>query len=762
MKALKLIAFLLFLNSSIYVVKACSYWPYGEDIRFSLFSSDLGGGADMEALFYSTHYFNEYMSRSLSGPDENLEEWYHYFDGKFKREVIDELIYRVSYEKPTPAMYKNKLYVHFQNGSDADVAEYVMFAKRVEYILKDDFWTGKKMDVLASEQALDLAKKRTKSSKNEMLKLRYAYQAVVLAYYLNLYDDGEAIYTKYVATSKEESVLKGWAKLYYANMKYGSGSDQDDMYKGRLYAQIFEETRSKNQYIFQNFSKDESIIKQTYALSENNEERGAIIAIGAFRNPARALKQIQQLFQINPKTELLDILLVREINKMEDWYFSDRYTGYGTGIETTVWIEEDERFNFIDAENFESDKAYLRQVISSAESMVNSGKIPNKALWHTSIAYMAYMLEDEKKTNTQLKKASKENSTDFIQAQIKTIDLLALVRFEEKWDESFQHELYQSIQEIEDYKEEVYNYDRFVGQLMLAISRKYLEEENVLLAALFESKVSGDIYEAYTSWGLKSYQTFDLLNENADIETMEQFFDVWEKPNKTKLEAWLYADMKSLKWRFTDLLGTMYFREDRLEEALAVYETIPDSVWQVENYELHYHYKEQLDSNPFETKFTGSSPWDDRSVSYIKPEFVKELIRLKEQAKNAEKDRAYNYMMLGNAYFNMTYSGNSWYYTEYGWSSVSDQGSSGQNKDYYTGERALEYYKLAEEAAETQAMAAFCYRLQYKCYKIGPFETNQNFDDHRKYKERFLNRYPDHYENLKGCDHFDSYFAMWK
>ena len=133
---------------------------------------------------------------------------------------------------------------------------------------------------------------------------------------------------------------------------------------------------------------------------------------------------------------------------------------------------------------------------------------------------------------------------------------------------------------------------------------------------------------------------------------MDEFFALWRKKDKTNMEKWLFEGMEDWKWRYTDLWGTTYFRAGNLEKALEIYETIPDSVWKVDNYELHYHYAQELDANPFDTRFSRTGFNDDRSVTYTKPEFIKEILRLKKSLKEGKSEnRAYDYMLLGNAYF---------------------------------------------------------------------------------------------------------------
>jgi hypothetical protein len=589
---------------------------------------------------------------------------------------------------------------------------------------------------------------------------------VVLAYYLV---DGErviSIYDNEIAPLKSKSIIAKWAMFYKANMI----SDKYERY--RLWAIIFEESRSKNEYIYKRFPTEETEVNKILQKCQSNEEKAAVYGILAFKNPARAYDQIVKMVDLNPKTSLLNLLLVREINKMEDWYYTDRYTGYGRAI-GDYWYDDgsESRFKFIDEKNFEADKKYLNKIKDWAANMLVSKSITNEGLWCTSLAYMSFMLDDPADVNFYSSKAAKYDSDKVIEAELKTIDLLSLVKFNPVIDKEYQDDLFEKLNEIKAYKNELYDYERFTGQIMLAISRKYLENKNVVMAALFETKVDGGTNEVYEDWSSNAYQGFNLLNENAKPADMDAFFALWNKKDKSKLETFLFEDMAPFKWRYTDLWATTYLREDRLKEALAIYETIPDSVWEVTNHDYHYYYKQELNANPFETRFSTSAIQEDRSISYTKPDFVRELIRLKKEVKTNPKNNAYNYMLLGNAYYNMTYGGNSWYYTEYAWS-AGDGHREGRpesckyrddnkRENYITGERAKLYYELAEKTSKNDAFSAFCYRLQFKCLTLRTSFKAEEFA-RSKYQERFKSKYPKHYEDLGGCDRFNYYFDKWK
>lgn len=744
---------------------ACSWWPMGEEIRFSLFSSHLAEGDDISPLFYSAHLFNTYEVDEYNGPMENLTEWYNYFGGEFTIDEIDQVIYRYNYpkyswgstEKSKIDLSKNRLMIHLKNGKNPEAAEYLKFAIQLEEYLQRDVWGDKDINYDEVEKSLGYAAKKMEQVKDEYIKLRYAYQLVVMSYYLHKPDKVAYCYKEHVVTSPVNSVLKSWSQFYYA----ASLASMDE--KFYEWSRVFDESKSKCKFIYQHYPSDKSEVEGALNLCKNDAEKGAILSILAFKNPGRAQKQIKEIAALNPNDELMDILLIREINKMEDWYFTDRYTGYGTAIGN--WWSDEGLFDFIKEKNFQSDKAYLKDFKSMCEGIVKKQEISNKGLWYTSIAYMAYMLDDEKETDKYLKLADKFADREEVKGQLAVIELLHLVKHENEWSEKFQKKLMTGVKVVETFREHVYRYDRFHSQLMLAVSRKYLEEENLTLAALFETKVkSSDVYETYSGWepSNSGYQAFDLLNENASSADMDEFFTWWNKSDKTDLEKWLFSDMGKWKWRMTDLWATAYFREDNLEKALEIYETIPDSVWHIGNSELHYFYDYELTNDPFETNLYGRSYDSNWGRTYTKPEFVTEIIRLRDLLENSDKDKAYNALLLGNAYYNMSYHGNSYYYTEYSWSSYESDDYPRDQSYYYTSERALKYYKLAEELAPNEAYAAFCHRMQLKCKRDSYYKLDSWSEKVEKDWKLFANKYPNHVKKLLNCDHFEFYSNAWK
>ncbi|MFT4602283.1 MAG: hypothetical protein ACI857_002469 [Arenicella sp.] len=748
--------YILFLSSPL-VSNGCGWWPSGEQLRFSLFSSHMADLPDAYPLFYNTHYFNDYMADAYYGPTENLNEWFDYLGGEVSRDDIDRLIYSFALDKPMKGIENNELMKHFKAGKHLEASEYIIFAKTVEEKLDWDPWSDEEVDVLGLEKLANFGETKMNQTTDQYLKLRYAYQLVVIHYYLADADKSKYFHTKYVMTSAQESVIKTWSAFYQACNTSG--------HINRLYelSLIFDKCKSKTRFIYGAFSKDEAEYDKVLAKCKNDKEKAVVLSIQAFKNPGKALYQIKKIVNLDPSSELIDLLLIREINKMEDWYYSDYYSSYGSGIGQSCW--ECEAFKFIKEKNFKTDKAYLKSVLAYGETITSKETRLNRPIWFTSMSYMSFMLDDKKKTEkySNLAKGNRPNSK--VSGQIYMIDLLTFVKYEDGWGEEFQHELMTQLIEMDKFKADIYRYDRFKSELMLAISRRYLEKEEVVLAALFESKVKGEVTERHNYWDhAGGYQAFDLLNENASSKDMDELFELWSKDNKTVLEKFLLADLKPFKWRLTDLWATSYFREDNLEKALKIYETIPDSVWTTTNSDLHYYYSEELENDPFETNIHGKSYDTEAEFTYTKPELVREMIRLKSNLEGDGKDKAHAAFLLGNAYYNMTVGGNSYYYTEYSIGGYMGKINRDQSNYRYP-HRALKYYKLAETYSENDKYAALSHRMQLKCkYEIA--HESADWKEAEKKSERdwlaFLDKYPNDAPRLMGCDYLIYYTDAWK
>jgi hypothetical protein len=116
-----------------------------------------------------------------------------------------------------------------------------------------------------------------------------------------------------------------------------------------------------------------------------------------------------------------------------------------------------------------------------------------------------------------------------------------------------------------------------------------------------------------------------------------------------------------------------------LELAYKTFTEMPKDFWQKQ-----YEYKNFLNENPFFPKVLVSTK--ERKYDYVfnKADFVKTLLELK------KKNTSESYLKLAHAYFNVSYWGNAWMMTSYGWSSYMGDSYS----DYVFGKNRFDREKL--------------------------------------------------------------------
>ena len=749
----------LILLSNIQLTTACGWWPMGDEVRFSLFSQNLGGQDDMAPLFYSSQYFSDYEVNAYQGPKENLDEWAWYFRNKFTNEDIDEVIYKMSFAGDFVKYQRNPLFRHLSSGKSKEAKDYIIFAKQVELYLDYDPWNKKLYNVEELKALQQIAKTHAEfdSYWANDIQLRYAYQYITISYYLGDYSNVKLAYKLYFEQNTT-TVLKYWAMLYYANVQ---DSNVNRLY---LYSKIFTHAKSKCKYIYNHFTSNDSIVNLVLEKCKSNEERAGVLSVLAFKNPGPAKHQVKEIALLDPQLALLDILLIREVNKIEDWYLSAPYTSYYSGVYSNSYWDD---YEYIQEINLAKDKQYIKDFVTDCEYIVNKHSPKNKSLWLTSIAYLHFLLGNESKSETYLNLAQNEYTcTNEIKAQIKVISLLNLVSSSKNWNVDFQNELYDRLVDLQEVKENIYNYDDFKNELMIALSRQFLNKGNIVLAALFEGKNKGKI-DGYMDWREPKIQVFNVLDAEADSKVLDDFFELWNKPNKSKIEHYLLDSLDEYKWELTDLWATQYVREDKLEKALEIYKTIPEKFWtERDTFDMIYKHYGEFTSDPFESTFFGYHLNQKSDVHYTKPQFIQRLLDLKQKLKNREGNTAYTALLIGNAYYNMTVHGNSPYIVEYQmYRTISDE--YGRKRPYfYDNSRALKYYKIAEKLAKNEKFGAFCYRMIVKCVSQNELfqEYAYGYNDMKidpKIWTKFANKYPSHFNKLHYCDHFDDYANAW-
>jgi len=225
---------------------------------------------------------------------------------------------------------------------------------------------------------------------------------------------------------------------------------------------------------------------------------------------------------------------------------------------------------------------------------------------------------------------------------------------------------------------------------------------------------------------------------------------------KDKFSIWEYNVVQKDISRLYDLLGTKYIRQNKLQNALASFKKVADTIWTSALY--HYGY---LDANPFYTNYYNEhSKTADDSLKFTKTTITETLINYLNKASDPKiKNRAYYYFLVANCYFNMTQYGNSWMMRRYYWTRNETKTNLEDDTEYFKCNLAKQYYLEANEVSKNKKFAALCLRMAGRCeeYKI---RRNNNYKTINRYFVQIKKQYPEYYEDLiSNCESFNNYFS---
>ncbi len=736
---------------------SCGWGPRSEDIRVYLFHPSVNISGDLHPFFYSTIRLNRLWNLDTSTvPEENIDEWYNYFNKEYEKEDIKNLIYNTKLEKLTELADREDDY-YWHNGNDFghylkekkqyDVIDYLFFAKKVEILLNEgDPWYGNDYDIPALEKLITEGKTKVEETKDLMLKQRYAYQVIVIMRYLTMPDEVEKYYEQIFSKipQKSGSIIKYWALSHVAYC-----TQSDTMKSQMAFLDVFTNSTAKKVVAYQWLSLKYLDSIKNEVSPENHHK---ILIYKEFRNPGKSLEGLKKITEIDPNSENFNTLLIREVNKMEDWLLTRKYTKDDPAI--TYW-SNDSTITI----NYKADFKYLGEFISFMESNLRTGKVENKAFWELILAHLYFIYETPQMAISHLNKAEKLVETDDELTQLRITRILVSLLSSKNYDNQFETKVWNDLSWLVIDKKYNQEKQQNFTNLIFTLQKKYHDKKMYDKAALFMlyGLNKNEYYDFLISgrwWDFRDVLFY--LDKYATIEQIENFMQIVENKNKSVFEKFLLEDYKYEKDRFLELMGTIALRKNDFETAKKYYSQLPETFWEKGNY------KYWLVSNPFvfhayPQKKQNSNDYDIKNKFQF-VELLQEKIKQFNASKGSEKSKLA--VEIGNVYYNISFFGKSWFYVSYGkadmggrlaWTSFNTY----VNENYQHCTTALKYYESALKYAKEEdkpeilfVLAKIKYDSQYFTDEI--IEDQSLNDRYNRWKtpEKYYRDSADYEENI--------------
>ncbi len=802
------------------ISESCGFDYMPEDYRVAFFSPLVLGDAAFQPFYYTSEVINSTNSDFESDKLRNLKLWQKELGTSVELEDIDKILYAAEADEVLNAYNDDELELVFGGNTflkallkneNKAILEYLMIAKENEFInfATDDPWGLSTNEYEYEEESeesaatLGMSKRRNEISQkidkklknvsSDFLKQRYAYLQIINYRYGNELTKGLQIFEKYFKLD-DSDVITAWAIFHAAHCEKNKA-------KSNYYLSLsFDKCDSKKARCYLGFDKQE--VAATIKLAKNNYEKATIYAITGMNNPARKMDLIQKVYETDPNNYNLQGLILREINKIEDWLLTSKVTGLPKSISEEgdnffgyddydyvkdVWtkIKDNEaqmhrnevtwQSNFFNIKNYDKDLAYAQAFRTFLEKILQT-PTKNQDFLKLAVSHL-YFLDNNPKAALDINESVKGTSEQIMaQQQINKILLLPLV--EDITTASTKNKLYQSFEWLQGHLEQVNNPLRTISQLNLYISKMYYRKGDLVTAAFLHQKSS---FTGKHEWDGSSYYNsialFDRYGTIADVENAIKLLDkkeptafekyILKKYTTAELnyeskdnEGYVYGSWRAKegqeqealrKKALIDLQGTIAFRQDDLETALGYFKKLPTDYW-----EVNYEFKNYLTQSPFTKKFV----WDENSkeIKTNKVTIVQNLIALKKKAADGDVEASFE---LGNAYYNFTYHGNAWMMFSYGNFSteISEDSNVGYGvfsfypnskkyfDVYYGGERAKVFYEKALNNTTDKEMKAKAALMLSYCDAIKKSVNQKMAGTYEAFDKTYMKDWKNQYKN---------------
>ncbi|HEX3007970.1 MAG TPA: hypothetical protein VHO90_10180 [Bacteroidales bacterium] len=453
--------------------------------------------------------------------------------------------------------------------------------------------------------------------------------------------------------------------------------------------------------------QEENDWKECMALANNSRQQQVLWQLlGIYADPLRAMKQI---YALDPKSDLLDLLLVRAINQEEEFFASS-------------YKLADNKIN--------------SELLDFVKSVADKKNTTKPYLWNLGAGYLYTVALDLKKGETYLVKAESGAKNDaLVKDQIHIIRLIAKVEQYNKPSAQLEQEMEKELTWLENYNQEAALRTSFTYDWMLSrLSAKYLAIGDTAKGTLLSREASPDFYRN---------------DHKASV-----VIDFMEKPNKSAFDAHI---TKIYPVTINDIVrfqAVNAFYSGNVNGALKLFEKYPEAAGG------------DLPADPFLIHINDCHDCDHELGTehpYTSQTLLKRILDLESQLSPGSKPSPNTYFLLANAYYNLSYFGNSraFYYCEI---PAADEYEWNPNNPIMDCTKALDYYKKAMELSTTNESRAKCCFMAAKCeqnnlYLAWPADYQGDFKSgtyFRKLKAEY-SKTKYYQEILKECGYFRTF-----
>ncbi|WP_276479936.1 hypothetical protein [Paraflavitalea pollutisoli] len=705
--------------------------PY--DYYVSFFSKRNTDVKGYEPFYYTNYQFLYQEEEPVKTSDVTAAEWVGYGNNSFTakeaqafvvdyaRKDLSNLYFHIEKSQPLQvpdSVRNNGMSKFFMNNKDLEALGYIMYAKQVEPNVTGNWqaWEPIERDTAKMGKLIKNGQQLYAVAKNNAIKLRFAYQIVRLAHYSKRYTDCIRWYDELVQTNSTPSILHDLSLGLKAGALMRLGKNNE---AAVLFSQLFSKSEVKRVSNYMSFDWsvkrfDEQNRNACLALCKTNEDKANLLGLFALGSPQREMATLKKIAQLSPNAAMLPILTIREVNKVEENYFTPALE-FNKG-KASVSLN----YNTID-KNDTTYNAYrneAKELAAFCQQTAGNKAVTDKGIYLLAAAHTSLISGDYAAARKQLDEAKKQSLTTAQQDQWAMSNLLLTINAKETIDAAFEKQILPSIQWLEKKSADDAEYGQFYRRLFSDIlSTKYRKTSNAKDVLCIGVADWANNQFVKDGWGYySSPHAITMLRYEMTAQQVEGLIALIESKKLTDFEQYLVKHNSFSKDDVNDVAGTTWLRQFDFATAEKWFTKVSPDYYKKEVYTTY------LAGNPFADLIDDThAPTKQDTVTYTKLSFSRKMRQLEQEVttgNNLEK-QAKAYYEMAKGLYQMSYWGNSWMLVHYDWSG--NDGIKGPDamkpgdKEYYGVYKAEEFYQNAFNLSQDRNFKARCLFMMAKC-----------------------------------------------
>ena len=724
--------------------------------------------AQTQKYHYTSNFFYGYDEMEISTDTvdrckmENVLAWQKYCQNKVVSNDIEKAIYG--------KFAGSKLQKYLSETKNELAKSYVIFAKETA----TDFEKSRKIEgeepTKYVSQSTILEKKvfnllvKAKQNKDSFIEERLAFQLIRFAAISKNNEEALSKFTKLIEPIKQKTFISDWALMRKAEAEISLGKQAEAYYD---FAQVFDRSPShRSQADMVTRARLDSFVVNNEVLKfcKNDHEKGAVYAFAGIKPATDALPMLEQMVEIDPQNPMTELIMAREINKNEAYYYQQN-----------MWYYDGDSTENKKKQTFATD--YWAKLKDFSVKCAENPKLSKTGFWQIASSYMEYIQGDFDKSEAFLAQAKSVNTKNGgLQNQILIQELLltskkangitpelemAYLPILEKIGKPKGFRLsnailescnilaakYRGIQPMQTFEKK--------GGMLSSCANKTTEQIPVTVpnaiakAYLLTILTTYQVNSGAEYGGYESQKDMFSIEDTTSLATIEQLIKYYTDPNKSDFDKRLQKLVGFDNDQIYTLMGRRAMDAHNYAKAAAAFEKVNPKVWQEEIWRTMFN------EDPF---FISPKYGKELTNSYNPYTFAKKLADLSAKLKANPNDAESAYL-LGCGTLNTTTHGNSWILRRHGWSNSDVNSYDGKNydNDYYQASKAKEFFveamksKNPEISAKACFGAALCERIAFdvmlSSQESNPEEDADKFAQ-RMEKER-ISKYSSYFQLLK-------------